>query len=142
MERRFENHKYIVEYFPERKTVEFYMKDQEIEKEDIAAMHAVTLAMTSTAHYATLFSAMDFFSITAEARAEGQKRHYSAFVTVQAFVVKNLAQRLIGNFIMKFNTPVRESKLFSNYADAKAWLEVKIPEFEATEKAKLKKMKA
>ncbi len=142
MKNHFENHKFIVEYFPERKTVEFFMKDEEIEKEDIVAMHAVTLAMTQTAHYATLFRAMDFFSITAEARAEGQKRHYSAFVTLQAFVVKNLAQRLIGNFIMKFNTPLRESKLFSNYEEARAWLEVKIPEFEAGEKAKLKKVKA
>ncbi len=133
---RFENNKYIIEYFPEEKTVEFFMKDQEIEKEDIAEMHQATLSFTGTENYATLFRAMDFFSITAEARAEGSKRHYSAFVTFQAFVVKNMAQRLIGNFILKFNTPIRESRMFTDYEEAHAWLQTKI-KAEAKEKKKI-----
>lgn len=140
MENRFENDKYTIEYFPEEQTVEFLMKDLELEKQDIIEMHRATLAMTKTRNYATLFRAMDFFSITSDARAEGSKRHYSAFVIVQAFVVKNLAQRLIGNFIMRFNTPVRETKLFSNYEDAKEWLQFKLKEKEKEAAAKKKEL--
>lgn len=123
---RFENAKFIIDYFPSEKIVEFLIKDQELEKEDIIEMHREVLRMTQTDTYATLFSAMDFFSITPEARKEGSKRHYSAFVIVQAFVVKNMAQRLFANFIMKLNTPVRETRLFSSYDEARAWLKKRI----------------
>jgi len=126
MANRFENDKYIIEYYPEESTVEFMMKNLEIEKKDIVEMHQVVLGFTQTRNYATLFRAMDFFSITSEARIEGSKRHYSAFVTVQAFVVKNLAQKLIGNFIMKFNAPVRETRLFSTFEEARAWIKTKV----------------
>lgn len=133
---KFENDKFIIEYYPDDETVEFLMKDGEIDKQDIVDMHNATLAMTKTRKYATLFRAMDFFSITSEARQEGSKKHYSAFVTIQAFVVKNMAQRLLGNFIMKFNSPVRETRLFSNYPDAKEWIKKRLAEIEIEEVAK------
>jgi hypothetical protein len=123
---RFENSKYIVEYFPGESTVEFLMKDKEIDAQDVIEMHKVVLSFTQMRPYATLFKAMDFFSLTTEARVEGSKKHYSAFVLVQAFVVKNLAQRLIGNFIMKFNTPVKESRLFANAEDARDWIAMRM----------------
>jgi len=136
MANRFENDKYLIDYFPEEHIVEFLMKNKEIEKEDVIAMHNAVLAMTGTEPYATLFMAMDFFSISSEARAEGAKEHYSDFVIVQAFVVKNLAQRLIGNFIMKFNAPVRETRLFSNPDDARVWLKLKIAKKDTAKKNK------
>jgi len=126
MANRFENDKYIIEYYPVESTVEFMMKNLEIEKKDIVEMHKVVLGFTQTRNYATLFRAMDFFSIASEARIEGSKRHYSAFVSVQAFVVKNMAQKLIGTFIMKFNTPVRETKLCSTYEEARTWIKSKV----------------
>jgi hypothetical protein len=136
-ELRFENAKFIIEYFPSEKIVEFLIKDQELDTEDVVEMHRATLNLTRTEHYATLFSAMDFFSITAEARNEGSKRHYSAFVIVQAFVVKNMAQRLFANFIMKLNAPVRETRLFSTYDDARAWLRKKVAQHEAAARPQL-----
>lgn len=138
---RFENSKYIVEYFPEESTVEFLMKDQEIDKQDVIDMHKVVLGFTQMRPYATLFRAMDFFSLTTEARVEGAKKHYSAFVVVQAFVVKNMAQRLIGNFIMKFSTPVRDSRLFATAEDARGWIAMRLAgELKASRERELKLM--
>ena len=134
MENKFENTKYRIIYFPEEKVVEFYMKDLEIEKEDIIEMHTETLHITNGTKYASIFSAQDFFSISGEARTEGSKPYYSENLIAQALVVKNLAQRLIGNFIMKINKPVRDTRMFSNHADAKIWVLVKIKEHETSKK--------
>lgn len=125
-ELRFENDKFAIEYHPAQKIVEFLIKEQELEKADIIKMHNETLRLTQTESYATLFSAMDFFSISAEARNEGSKRHYSAFVIAQAFVVKNMAQRLFANFIMTLNRPGRETRLFNSREEARAWLKQKV----------------
>jgi hypothetical protein len=138
VESTFENNKYKIVWFPEERIVEFYMKDIEIEKQDIIEMHAETLKMTGGLKYASIFAAQDFFSITGEARNEGSKPLYSKDLIVQALVVKNLAQRLIGNFIMKFNKPVRETKMFATHEEGKLWVLSKIKEIEEnTSKKKL-----
>ncbi len=134
MENIFENNKFKIVYFPKEKLVEFYMKDIEIEKADIIEMHVETLRITKGAKYASIFSAQDFFSITGEARAEGSKPFYSQNLIAQGLVVKNLAQRLIGTFIMKFNRPIRDTKMFPNSKEAKTWVEAKIKEYETSKK--------
>lgn len=134
---RFENDKFIIGYFPHEKIVEFLIKDKELDKADIIDMHRETIRLTQTENYATLFSAMDFFSITAEARTEGSKRHYSAFVIAQAFVVKNMAQRLFANFFMKFNRQLRETRLFNSYGEAHAWLRKKVAQREGDNNVRL-----
>lgn len=134
MENRFENEKFVIEWFPKDKLVDFFIKQKELEKEDIIQMHEVVLGMTKTERYATIFRATGFFSLSPEARAEGSREHYSTFLIVQAFVVKNLAQRLVGNFIMRFNPPTRETKLFTSREDAVTWLKMKIAEEEKQNK--------
>jgi len=136
VENTFENNKYEIAYSKEDKLVEFYMKDIEIEKPDIVEMHIETLRLTNGAKYASIFSAKDFFSITGEARTEGSKPYYSENLIAQALVVKNLAQRLIGNFIMKFNKPIRDTKMFPERKEAKIWIQAKVKEYEAAEKNK------
>lgn len=134
MENIFENNKYRIAWFPQEKIMEFYMKDIEIEKEDIIEMHRQALLLARGSKYANVFSAKDFFSITNEARNEGSKPIYSKDLIAQALVVKNLAQRLIGTFIMKFNKPVRETKMFPEFADARIWAAAKVKEYERAKK--------
>jgi hypothetical protein len=136
VENIFENAKYKIIWFPEEKIVEFCMKDIEIEKQDIIEMHEQTLKMTGGLKYANIFTAQDFFSITGEARVEGSKPYYSKNLMVQALIVKNLAQRLIGNFIMKFNKPVRETKMFATREEGKVWVLSKIKEIETNKSEK------
>ncbi|MGZ3867098.1 MAG: DUF7793 family protein [Bacteroidia bacterium] len=130
----FENNKYKIAWLPELKTVEFYMKDQELDRDDVMEMHKHTLEITKGEKYANIFSAQDFFSISTEGREEGAKPYYSENLIVQALVVKNLAQRLLGNFVMKFNNPKKETRLFSSVEEARKWVAVKIKEYEAKQK--------
>jgi hypothetical protein len=129
VETTFENSKYKITWFPKGEIVEFYMKDLEIEKDDVVEMHVQTLRLTKGQVYASIFSAQDFFSISAEARSEGSKPYYSENLIAQAFVVKNMAQRLLGNFIMKFNRPVKETKMFGTHAEARLWVNAKIKQY-------------
>lgn len=131
VENTFENNKYKISWFPDLKYVEFYMKDKEIDIDDVKEMHKQTLLLTKGEKYANIFSAEDFFSISSEARSEGSKPEYAQYLIAQALVVKNLAQRLIGNFVMKFNSPLRETRMFSNIEDARKWVLTKIKEHES-----------
>ena len=44
----------------------------------------------------------------------------------KAIVLNNLGMRIIANFFLKFNKPVREHRIFDNELDAYFWLEKKI----------------
>ncbi|MFN3916174.1 MAG: hypothetical protein ACK4K0_00415 [Flavobacteriales bacterium] len=43
------------------------------------------------------------------------------FSLCEAFVVKSLAQKILGNFYLKFDKPNVPSRLFNNFEDAYAW---------------------
>ena len=137
MGKKFENNKYKIEYFPNEKVVDIFMKDEEIEKIDVIEMHAHVLELTGKEKYAILFHAKDFFSLSSEAREEGTKSHYSDNVIAQAFLVKNFAQRLIGNFIINFNRPHTDTRMFSSYDEAKLWLSAKIGSYTKKKSTKL-----
>lgn len=39
-----------------------------------------------------------------------------------AIVIKSLAQKIVGNFYLKFHRPVKPTKIFNNIEDASIWL--------------------
>jgi hypothetical protein len=45
------------------------------------------------------------------------------FSSCEAFVVKSLAQKILGNFYLKFDKPNIPSRLFNNFEDAYNWAE-------------------
>jgi len=137
MGNKFENDKFSIEYFPEESLVDFSMKDQEIDVSDIILMHEIVLGFAKGNKYGTVFSAQSFFSISAEARKEGGQPKYNEFVIVQGFVVHNLAQRLLGNFIMKFHSGRKQIRLFSNHQEARKWVKGRIKAHKSVEAGKL-----
>ncbi|MGZ3864260.1 MAG: DUF7793 family protein [Bacteroidia bacterium] len=134
MDNIFENKKYKIIWHPDERYVEFYMKGEELDREDVIEMHKQTLLMTKGEKCANIFSAQDFFSISSEGREEGAKPYYLENLIVQAFVVKNLAQRLLGNFVMKFNQPAKETRMFTSVEEARKWVLVKVKEYEEKKK--------
>jgi len=46
------------------------------------------------------------------------------FSIAEAVIVRNLAQRIIGNFYLKFEKPVVRVKLFTKIEDAENWLDM------------------
>ena len=118
----FENQKYRIEYLPKEGLIDILVKDQPIEREDIIEMHREVMQLTSHKEHCNLFRAKDFLNLTPEARIEGARYEYSENLISQAFVAKNLAQKIIGNFVLRFNKPKVSTRLFTNEEEAKVWL--------------------
>ncbi len=75
--------------------------------------HKMVLVMTVAAE-STLF--------TAEAREESASENGLKYTLADAFVARNLAQRLMVNFYLKINKPVKPSMAFPTEEDALNWL--------------------
>lgn len=60
--------------------------------------------------------------INNEARIFSASQEGLKYTIADAFVVDNLAHKLIANFYLKINKPAKPSKLFSNEQDAIVWL--------------------
>lgn len=61
-------------------------------------------------------------SATSAARDFAASEEAIAFTLAEAYVVKNLAQKIIGNFYINFHKPLAKTKIFTNEADAVKWL--------------------
>jgi len=57
-----------------------------------------------------------------ESREYWAKEESSPFTSAEAFVMKQLPMRLIGNFYLNFNKPPRPTRVFSDRNKAIAWL--------------------
>ncbi len=44
------------------------------------------------------------------------------YVIAQAFVLNSMAQRIVANFFMKINKPIKPTKFFTSQEDAEKWL--------------------
>lgn len=63
------------------------------------------------------------FSIpTEETRLFLAEKDSSPFAAAEAYVIHSMAQKIIGNFYLKFNKPQRPTRLFNNKKDALEWL--------------------
>ncbi len=69
-----------------------------------------------------LFVVGDFSVPSEEARKYEASEESNPYASAEAYVIKSLAQKLIGNFYLKFNKPARPTKFFRNKDEAVAWL--------------------
>ena len=59
---------------------------------------------------------------TLEAREFWASEENSKFTLADAFVMKSLPMKLIGNFYLNFNKPSKPTRIFSNRKEAISWL--------------------
>jgi hypothetical protein len=45
------------------------------------------------------------------------------YAKAEAYVINDMAQKIVGNFFLKFDKPARPTKIFSKETDAVKWLE-------------------
>jgi len=57
-----------------------------------------------------------------EAREFSAREEANVYTIADAFVIKSLAHKLIGNFYINFDKPVRPTKLFNSQTKAVKWL--------------------
>lgn len=72
--------------------------------------------------YPILYTSGQLVIPSAEVREYVASEPRSKLVTADAFIVNSLPQRIIANFYLKWNKPVRPTKMFDKEEEAIAWL--------------------
>lgn len=72
--------------------------------------------------YPLLFIAGDFALANAKARYYASGKEANQFTIASVFVVKNIAQKLMGNAYITFNKPITPTKILTNEDEAVKWL--------------------
>jgi hypothetical protein len=68
----------------------------------------------------SIFAEDNLFS--KEAREYVSSNEVSSFVKADAFVIKSLALKIVGNFYLKFNKPTRPTRMFNDTETAVQWI--------------------
>lgn len=96
--------------------------------EQFKAVHALTHGKKA----AVLIRTSPFLTVTKEARSESLKPDKEGYIIAQAILVTNIANRLIGNFYIKYNNPKIPNKLFSTETEARKWLKEKVAAYNSS----------
>ena len=76
--------------------------------------------------YATLFTMTRLVTPDEQSRKFMASRERHSKVIADAFVIKSLPQRLIGNFYLRINKPPSPTKMFVTEEEALKWLEQQV----------------
>src|SRR3989344_3360742 len=94
----------------------------EIDLEDAREMRRVYLKFSEGRPFAILLDATQNFTPTDEARRLIASKEFTEKRFAAAFVTTTLANKIIGNFFIKFNKPASPTKLFNDEETALHWL--------------------
>lgn len=64
----------------------------------------------------------EFIQVGDDARIFAAGEESNIYTIADAFVINSMALKLVGNFYIRFNKPVRPTRLFNNEKDALIWL--------------------
>jgi len=101
-------------------TVEL-LPNQYLELEDVKAMEDVIHELSGEDEVYLLVLAGSHTSISREGR-EYSESFQKSQVKAEAIVVSGVAQRILGNYYMKFRSKLNPVKLFREEAQAREWL--------------------
>lgn len=94
----------------------------ELNVDDVREMREVYLRFSEGQPFAILLDASNNFTPGEEARALIASKEYTDKRIAAAFVTNSVANKLFGNFFIKFNRPATPTKMFNNEAAAYEWL--------------------
>ena len=94
----------------------------ELNVEDVREMRTVYLELSKGEKFAILMDANNAFTTTDEARKLLASREFTDKRFAAAFVTSSLANKIAGNFFIKFNKPSSSTKLFTDEPSALEWL--------------------
>lgn len=95
---------------------------EEMTEEDIVAANNAAGKLTNGLPAANLVVFEKFIQTTPEARAYAACEESNRYTIADAFVVKSDALKIVGNFYLRFNKPVRPTKIFTDEFLAVEWL--------------------
>jgi hypothetical protein len=97
-------------------------ENSHVDLAEVDENYAAVMKLAAGRRYAVLVDASHPCTITKEAMEYTNRPESYKFLIAQAIVVNSLANRLVGNFIIKFHKPASPTKLFSNKESAYIWL--------------------
>lgn len=99
----------------------FYDK-LEIDIKEAKEMVAATNELTHGKKVLVLNIAGSNTTATKEAREYAASKEAVEFTLAEAYVIRNLAQKILGTFYINFNKPLVPTKLFTSEEEAVIWL--------------------
>ncbi len=97
-------------------------EDAEIDLCEAIDMRKKAVQLVGDKKFAILFDANHRGHITPEARELFASKEYTDVRIAAAIVTNSLANKIIGNFFIKFNKPVTPTRIFSDQDSAVVWL--------------------
>ncbi|HEX8517154.1 MAG TPA: hypothetical protein VF868_13235 [Bacteroidia bacterium] len=79
-------------------------------------------AMGNGKKFLLLFTAGEDTSVSTEARYYASTPEANKYTIASAFVVRSIAQKLLGNAYVTFNKPITPTRIFTDEAEAVRWL--------------------
>lgn len=64
----------------------------------------------------------EFIQVGDDARKYAAGEDSNKYTIADAFVINSIALKLVGNFYIRYNKPVRPTRIFNNEEDALVWL--------------------
>jgi hypothetical protein len=100
----------------------FIKKDRFLTLDDVHEVLEVVMNWGESNKYLHLFEGGYNSSIDTDVREWASSDSQNKHTVADAIIVKNMAQRIVGNFYLQFNRPVKPTKLFTNKKDSIEWL--------------------
>lgn len=101
----------------------YYIRDNSfLTMVDIERVLEIVMSWGTSNKYLHLFEGGENSSIDTEVREWASSDKQNKHTVADAIIVKNVAQRIVGNFYIQFNRPVKPTRLFTNRNDAIKWL--------------------
>ncbi|MCW3071589.1 MAG: hypothetical protein JWO44_1479 [Bacteroidetes bacterium] len=101
----------------------------ELDEDDAREMRKVYLRFSDNRPFAILLDASADFTPTNEARVLLASREFTETRIAAAFVTRSLANKLIGNFFIRFNKPASPTRMFNDEPAAFEWLLKQVEKF-------------
>ena len=97
-------------------------ENAEIELDESKLMQKTSLELTNGAKFVALIDARAKVTVFKESREWGSTAEAQKNMLAQAILIDSLANRIVGNFIIKFHKPIAKTKLFTKEEEALNWL--------------------
>src|ERR1041385_4460157 len=112
------------------------LEDADVDVPAVDENFEATMKIAGGQRFAILVDGRATVQISKEAMERASRPEHHRLLIAQAIVVNSLANRLIGNFIIKFHKPGAPTRLFSSYELAILWLKERIVEDKENTSAK------
>jgi hypothetical protein len=98
------------------------ISDMEVDVPQVIADHEASKKITEGKKFISLVLVSQDTSITSEAQKISMQKEKYTHVVAQAIVIRSLAQRILGNFMIKFRKYPVPCQLFNAREEAVEWL--------------------